>query len=248
MPPSYDNKNIWILGASSGIGRALAITLSQQGANLAVSARSKSALHTLNTELGGHHHVIPCDVGDYQSVTQATQSLTKVFNTLHSVVLLSAVYTPTRCDSLDISATEHMVQVNVMGAFYVVHTILPIFQSQGHGQIALCASVAGLKGLPNGQPYSATKSAIINLAESLKSENPTLDIKLINPGFVQTPLTDKNSFKMPFIIPPEQAGKQLAKGLQQKGFEIHFPKKFTRIMKCINHLPYSLYFKIATRL
>ncbi len=244
----YQGKNIWILGASSGIGRALAIRISHQGANLVLSARSETALQQLNGELGGRHHVVVCDVGDPQSVTTATATVQKIFDTLDSVVVLSALYSPTSCDNFNISEVENIVQVNVMGAFYMVHATLPILQRQNHGQLALCASVAGFKGLPNGQPYSATKAAVINLAESVKSENPTLDIKVINPGFVRTPLTDKNTFQMPMIISPEQAATALAKGLQSKKFEIHFPKKFTHIMKCINHLPYGVYFKISTTL
>ncbi len=244
----YTGKNIWILGASSGIGRALAVALSQQGAHLVLSARSESALHDVNAELGGGHHVVVCDVGDLPSVATAAAMVQNVFDTVDSVVLLSALYSPTSCDSLHIAEMEKMVQVNVMGAFYVVHAVLPILQQQKHGQLALCASVAGFRGLPNGQPYSATKAAIINLAESLKSENPQLDIKLINPGFVRTPLTDKNRFKMPMIISPERAAKHLASGLQTKHFEIHFPKRFTRLMKCISRLPYGLYFKITARI
>jgi short-subunit dehydrogenase len=130
------------------------------------------------------------------------------------------------------------------GAFNAVHAVLPILKSQAHGQFVLCGSVAGYCGLPNGQPYSATKAGVINLAESLRAEEGHLDIKVINPGFVRTPLTDKNNFKMPMMIEPEEAAKIIVKGLQSKKFEIHFPKRFTFLMKILSVLPDFLYFKI----
>ena len=140
-----------------------------------------------------------------------------------------------------------MLEVNVLGAFNIVQRVLPYMQEQGEGQIALCGSVAGYAGLPGGQPYSATKAAIINLAESLKAENPALDIKLINPGFVKTPLTDKNDFQMPMMLSAEQAAVEVAQGLLSRRFEIHFPKKFTFLLKTLKWLPHGLYFYLVKR-
>ena len=123
-----------------------------------------------------------------------------------------------------------------------------LLQQQNEGQFILCASVAGYRGLPNGQPYSATKAGIINFAESLRAEQTNLDIKVINSGFVRTPMTDKNQFNMPMMIEPEQAAQAIFSGMKSKKFEIHFPKKFSLFMKLLRLMPASLYFKIAQKI
>lgn len=244
----YDGKHIWVIGASSGIGKALALELAAQGAMLALSARSKEALEILNSDLGGGHHVFPLDISDTEAVMNVAQSIQAEFPKLDSIVSLAAIYNPMTLDKLDMEETRKIIEVNLIGSFNIVHAVLPIFEAQKSGQIALCGSVAGYRGLPAGQPYSATKAAVINLAESLRAEKPYLDIKLINPGFVRTPLTDKNDFKMPMMIEPEDAAIAIAKGLRAGAFEIHFPKKFTYFMKLLQLLPYALYFRIAKRM
>jgi|MDSW01.1.fsa_nt_gb short-subunit dehydrogenase len=244
----FQGKNVWIIGASSGIGYALAKELSKRGANLILSARSTDKLEYLNNEMEGHHHICPLDVSDIRSVQQAFHYIQKQLGHIDSAINLAALYDPGRLDNMDIEKTRQLVNVNLMGCFNIVYTILPTFIMQEHGQFVLCGSVAGFRGLPKGQPYSATKAAVINLAESLKAENPNFDIKLINPGFVRTPLTDKNDFDMPMMIEPEQAAKAIAEGLLKSRFEIHFPKKFTIWMKVLRILPNSLYLKIARKL
>ena len=156
---------------------------------------------------------------------------------------------PMKIDKLDMEITRQMIEVNLLGAFNTVHAVLPILAKQSRGQVALCGSVAGYIGLPGGQPYSATKAAIINLAETLHAELPKkIDVKLISPGFVRTPLTDKNNFNMPMMISPEQAAIYIADGLLSKNFEIHFPKKFTIILKFLELLPYWLKLFITRRI
>ena len=143
-----------------------------------------------------------------------------------------------------------MINVNLSGAFNTVYAVTNIFEKQGYGHIALCGSVAGYRGLPNGQPYCATKAAIINYAESLKIEMEPKNIKvqLVNPGFVKSPLTDKNEFDMPMIMETADAAKSLAKGLFSDRFEINFPWAFTIIMKLIRSLPKALYFMLARQM
>ncbi len=244
----FRNKHVWIIGASSGIGKALAHEISERGGTITLSARSVDKLEALNKELGGTHFVCPVDISDPESVKGALACVQKGFHRIDSIINLAALYDPGRLDHLNLDATRKLIDVNLMGMFNLVYTALPVMKEQGHGQIALCGSVAGFKGLPHGQPYSATKAAVINLAESLKAENKALDIKVINPGFVRTPLTDKNDFDMPMMIEPEQAAKAIADGLLKKSFEIHFPKKFTFIMKALKFLPAPLYFKIAAKM
>ena len=143
-----------------------------------------------------------------------------------------------------------MVDINVNGALNTIDAVYPQMRRSGKGQIVLCGSVAGYAGLPNSQPYSLTKAAIINLAQTLKTEAQryNVDVKLISPGFVRTPLTDKNDFQMPMIVEPEYAAKTIADGLSAKAFEIHFPKKFTWIVKILSLLPYGLYFPITRKI
>lgn len=237
------NKHVWIIGCSTGIGEALARELHSQGVHLILSARSEDKLNALNKDLSGAHQVIPLDAGDAKSLNEASKKIEK----LDSVIFLAVAYAPHSDKPHDIDFVHKMINVNLGGAFNTVYAVRDRFEKQGYGHIALCGSVAGYRGLPNGQPYCATKAAIINYAESLKIELETKNIKVqvINPGFVKTPLTDKNKFSMPMIIETEDAAKALAKGLSSNCFEIHFPKKFTFIMKFLRLFPSWLYFPVA---
>lgn len=244
---SYSGKNIWIVGASSGIGEALARELAARGATLALSARNLEKLAALNTSLGEKHVALALNVADFQSVTQAVQHLKTAFSHLDSVIFLAATYAPMSLQALDTEKVREIIAVNLLGAFHIVQATLPIFRQQGSGQLALCGSVAGYCGLPNGQPYSATKAGVMNLAESLRAEmaGMNVDVRLISPGFVATPMTAKNDFPMPMIISPETAARRIADGLLGQNFEIHFPKRFTYLMKMLRLMPARLYFYIT---
>lgn len=248
----FAGKTLWIIGASSGIGAALARELAAQGAQLALSARRPQALAQLADSLASRPQIAPCDVANLDSVQQAAAAVFRRQKRVDSVINLAALYEPMALDALDIGKLEAIVQVNVTGAFHVLHAILPHLGAQGGGQIALCASLAGYCGLPNGQPYSATKAAVINLAQSLRAEKQpnagqNWDVKLINPGFVRTPLTDKNDFHMPLLMEPEAAAKALARGLRGRAFEIHFPRRMTFAMKALRWLPARFYFRLARK-
>lgn len=246
---SFIGEHIWIIGASSGIGEALAKELTIRGAKLALSARRKEALEKLNESLEGKHEVFALDVTEAASMSQTVKAIRTSFGRIDRVIFLAAAYTPMKLDALDIGITRQIVEVNLLGAYHAVDAVLPMFKDQLHGQIALCGSVAGYIGLSKGQPYSATKAGIINLAESLKSECPDfIDVKLINPGFVRTDLTNKNNFDMPMIIAPKQAAKNIADGLLSRRFEIHFPKRLTLWLKLLRLLPYKLALKITRKL
>jgi len=247
---SFQNKTIWIIGASSGIGYALARELHAQGAQLILSARREEKLEALNQELGGGHYVCPLDVGEHAILAQKMNDIHERFECLDSVLFLPAIYTPHDGQKKNIETIHEMLRVNLGGAYNVVDVVQDVFIAQGRGQIILCGSVAGYRGLPSGQPYCAAKAAIISYAESLKVdlEDNNIDVKVINPGFVRTPLTDKNEFKMPMMVEPEQAAKAIAKDMQSRKFEIHFPKRFTYIMKVIHLLPAPLYFMLMRRI
>lgn len=247
MAQPYSGKQVWIIGASSGIGEALARELATQGARLVLSARRQDRLDDLNQSLGGNHRVMPLDAGDSGAVAAAAQSIAANGEPLHSMVFMAAFYSPDPASNSDIDFVNRILRVNLGGAFNAVFAVTDLFRRQGFGQIALCASVAGYRGLPYGQPYCATKAALINYAESLKIEleDDGIDVKVINPGFVKTPLTDKNQFTMPMIIAADKAARILARELLSRRFEIHFPKGFTWFMKLIDVLPRWAYFPLA---
>lgn len=246
MRPYY-GKQVWIIGASSGIGEALARELAAQGARLVLSARRQDKLDELNESLGGGHRVLPLDAGNPQSLVEAVAAIEAAGETLHSMIFMAAFYSVDQRHGKDIAFINRIISVNLGGAFNAVHAVTGLFKRQRFGQIALCASVAGYRGLPYGQPYCATKAALINYAESLKIEleDDGIDVKVINPGFVKTPLTDKNKFTMPMIIEADEAARILAEELLSKRFEIHFPKRFTWLMKVIDVLPRWAYFPLA---
>lgn len=245
----FIDKNIWIVGASTGIGAALAKELSERGARLALSARSADKLNALKEQLGDHHVVVPVDVADQLSVKDAADQISQSFDRLDSAITMAAIFDPGAIIDTNADSMSSLIDVNLKGTFHFVLETLPILRAQKGGQIALCGSVAGYRGLPNGQPYSATKAAVINLAESLRAEEKdnNIDVKVINPGFVKTPMTDKNDFEMPMIITTDQAAKSIADDLLKKKFEVHFPKKFTFIMKLLRILPAGLYFAVSNK-
>ncbi len=241
----FKGKHIWIVGASSGIGKALAHDLARRGATLILSARRKEQLEQLNSALGGNHLIYELDVTDADTAKRTANAIQASIPRLDSVIFMAAVYAPAEEDRTNLNLIKHIIDVNLTGAYNIVYSALPILQQQRGGQLALCASVAGYCGLPTGQPYSSTKSALINLAESLRAElDSTIDVKVINPGFVKTRITDKNTFPMPMIITPEKAAQYITKGLQSSRFEIHFPKRFTLFLKFLRMLPYWIYFRI----
>lgn len=237
----YKGEHVWIIGASSGIGRALAVHLHERGAQLILSARRETALEELREELGAHHRILAFDAAAPEAMKKAVDDVLSHTPRIHRIIFLAALYDPMRLDALNMAKVAEIIQVNLLGVFALIDAVLPVLLRQNSGQLAICGSVAGYIGLPNGQPYSATKSGVINLVESLRAECPkSIDIKLISPGFVRTDLTAKNAFAMPFILEPEAAAKRIADGLRGKAFEIHFPRRFSWILKFIRRLPYVL--------
>ena len=239
-------ETIWIVGASAGIGRALAQLYASKGAKLVLSARSHDALVTLNQELGGSHVVLPLDVSDQQAMDQAINTLKTNQLCIDRAVFMAAIYKPQSIENMDLDFADQLLRVNVLGCFIFGKAIFNFMQQQGHGQIAICGSVAAYQGFPNGQPYSASKAALRNFTESLYFEAPdTIDIKLISPGFVQTRTTDLNDFDMPYLMAPNEAAVAIEKGLKTKQFEVHFPKRFTLQLKLLALFPYWVSLKIV---
>ncbi|MBB5664995.1 NAD(P)-dependent dehydrogenase (short-subunit alcohol dehydrogenase family) [Rhizobium leguminosarum] len=243
---------VWISGASSGIGRALALKLAGEGYKVAVTARSHEKLVELQAEasgLAGSIIVLDGDVTDAEDMEHIMASIEYEHGTLAMAVLNAGVYLPVHAEDLNRVDFEKSFAVNLSG---VVNCLLPAvrhMKAKGQGQIAIVSSVTGYGGLPTGAAYGATKAALINMAESLKFDLDKMGIRiqLICPGFVDTPATRKNAFPMPSLVSTDEAARQIAAGLKSQAFEISFPRRFTMMLKLARMLPYSVYFMLVNR-
>lgn len=239
-------ERIWIIGASEGIGAALAREWAARGARLVLSARSAARLKELATSLGPDHVAVPLDVSDRASLEAAAEKIAQI-GPLDRVVHLAAIYDPGNIADLDPDSAAQIVSVNLTGSFHIAQIAPPLLRDGG--QLALCGSVAGYIGLPQGQIYSATKAGVINLAESLRAELAgRIDVRLICPGFVDTRLTQRNDFAMPALIAPDTAARAIIDGLDGRSFEIHFPRRLTFSLKLLSALPYWAALPLTIRL
>ena len=249
-PPIRDwhGQRVWLIGASTGIGRALAAHLHALGAQVIVSARNSEALQSFVLEHPGSI-AMPLDVTDRTVIHHSAQTLLAA-GALDVVCYCAGYYHPMRATSLDLSDMLRHHEINSVGALHVLDAIIPGMLQQRQGHISLISSVAGYRGLPLSLAYGPTKAALINLAESLYLDlHPHgVGVSLINPGFVDTPLTAHNDFPMPALITPEEAAKAIVRGWSRGEFEIHFPKRFTWVMKLLRLLPYGLYFAAIRRI
>lgn len=243
---------VWISGASSGIGRALALKLAGEGYGVAVTARNHEKLVELQAEasgLPGSIIVLDGDVTDAEDMEHVMASIEYEHGALAMAILCAGVYQPVHGEDLNRADFEETFAVNLSG---VVNCLLPAIRhmkAKGQGQVAIVSSVTGYTGLPTSAAYGATKAALINMAESLKFDLDKIGIRiqLINPGFVDTPATRKNAFPMPALISPEAAAERIAAGLKMQAFEITFPRHFTYMLKFLRILPYGLYFPLVNR-
>ena len=241
----WQGLRVWLVGASTGIGAALAQELAGRGARLALSARRTEKLRMLALP---EALLVPCDATDVSSLAAARAQLQSAWGGIDLVVYLAGDYVPMRADCFDLAVAERVVAVNFNGAMRLAATVLPDLQAGGG--IAFVASVAGYRGLPRALCYGPGKAALIHFAEVLQLDlQPRrIGVWLINPGFVTTPLTAQNDFDMPALQTPAQAAKAVVDGFASGKFEIHFPKCFTCLMKLLAHLPYGWYFPLIRRL
>ena len=252
-PPRRDWRGLrcWILGASSGIGAALAQQLAQSGACVALSARRREPLQAMAARFApGRSMVLPLDLADADAVARAAHELVAHWGAIDVVVVMAGDYRAMRAWDIDLAAARTMVEVNLMGAFNVLAAVVPAMLRQKSGTIALVSSVAGYCGLPKSLVYGPTKAALINLAETLFLDlRPRgIGVCVVNPGFVKTPLTEQNDFRMPALISAEEAAREIVAGFGRGEFEIHFPKRFTRVLRLLRLLPYRIYFSLIRRL
>jgi len=240
----WQGRRVWLVGASSGIGAAMAHELAKRGAKVAVSARSVEKLAALGI---ADALCLPCDATDPASLAAARNLLIEAWGGVDLVVYLAGDYVPMRADNFDLAVAERVIAVNFNAAMRLAATVLPDLHAGGG--IAFVASVAGYRGLPKALCYGPGKAALIHFAEVLHLDLSAkgVGVWLINPGFVSTQLTAKNDFTMPALQTPEQAAVAAVDGFRSGNFEIHFPKRFTLIMKLFAHLPYGWYFRLIRR-
>lgn len=248
-PPSLAPSLAWVTGASSGIGRALALRLVREGWRVAASARNAAALAELAAEAGERLLPAPVDVSDRAQVQELVSRIEVIHGPIDLAVLNAGTHLPTPIESFSAEDVGRLVAVNLMGVVHGLEALLARMTARGQGHIAVVSSVAGYRGLPTAAGYGATKAALINLCESLRFDCQRLGIKLqlVSPGFVETPLTDRNPFPMPFLMPVDRAVDRLVRGLAGNGFEITFPRRFTFLLKLLRCLPYRLYFPLVQR-
>ncbi|MCU0989988.1 MAG: SDR family NAD(P)-dependent oxidoreductase [Xanthomonadales bacterium] len=242
---AWSGKRVWLVGASSGIGAALAGELARRGARVALSARSVDKLRALGIDGA---LLLPCDATDTASLAAAHKRLLAAWSGVDLAIYLAGDYVPMRAADFDLAVAEQIVSVNFNGAMRLAATVLPDLPVGGG--IAFVASVAGYRGLPKALAYGPGKAALIHFAECLHLDLAPqgIGVWVVNPGFVATQLTARNDFAMPALLTPEAAALATVDGFRTGKFEIHYPKRFTRVMKLLALLPYGLYFPLVRRL
>ncbi|MBB5516157.1 short-subunit dehydrogenase [Rubricella aquisinus] len=233
----------WITGASGGIGRAVALKLARKGWTVFATARSEDDLKTLAEEApDGRIIPAPGDVTNPDEMTAIVDQI-KERGPLALVILNAGVYTPMRAVDFSAETARKMFRVNLEGVTNALDPVLKVLIAQGAGHVALTASVAGYRGLPDAAVYSATKAGLIAMGEALAMDGEDLGIRfsVICPGFVETDATAVNGFEMPFMMKPEEAATRIVDGLEKPGFEIAFPTRFVLILKAIGALPNRAY-------
>ncbi|MEO6353328.1 MAG: SDR family NAD(P)-dependent oxidoreductase [Burkholderiaceae bacterium] len=245
---SWNKQRVWVIGASTGIGAETARLLLAKGARVALSARR---LDALNAVAESHPNALAAalDIIDHASVIAARDLILQRWQGIDLVLVVAGSYNEMRADSFDLAAANRLIDINLRGVFNCLDAVLPILLAQRSGNgggigIGIVASSAGYSGLPKALIYGPTKAALINLCESLYLDlRPRgIGVYLINPGFVETPLTAANEFPMPALISAATAAQELVRGIERGRFHIHFPKRFTNWLRLARLLPYRLYF------
>jgi NAD(P)-dependent dehydrogenase (short-subunit alcohol dehydrogenase family) len=248
-PPLADwrGRRVWLVGASSGIGRATAAALHARGATVLVSARTTAALADFIVQHpGAQSH--PLDVTNRAQVRAAAAAVLHR-GPLDLVLYCAGYYRESRATAFDVDDMLRHQAVNYAGALHVLDAVLPALLLAGRGHISLVGSVAGYRGLPRSLGYGPTKAALINLAQALFFDlRPHgIGVSIVNPGFVETPLTAQNRFAMPALIGPDEAAAAMLRGWARGAFEIHFPRRFTWPMKLLALLPFRAYQALVRR-
>ena len=246
---SENQKKIWITGASSGIGKAVAKKFAKEGWKVAISARRRELLD----EIAKNENIVsfPLDVTDRAQINDVFKNILKEFQNLDICLFSSGTYEPKDEQNIDPDKIKNVMDVNFLGVIDCVKAVEEYFKNKQSGHISLVSSIAGYRGLPNSSGYGPSKAALTNFSESIYFDFKKYGIRIsvVSPGFIKTPLTDKNEFPMPFLKTPEYAAEKIFNGLVKgSSFEIHFPKGLTLILKFLRILPYRLYLFLVDKL
>lgn len=239
----FAGKTYWLVGASEGLGEALAHKLSALGATLILSARNKERLEAVARALPGEARVVPMDIADDVSVANGAEAAGDV----DGVVFLAGVYWPMPATTWDLKQSVAMADVNFTGAFRVLGHVVPGMVARDAGHIVITGSLSGFRGLPGAIGYGASKAGVMSLAESLRADlwRTGVHVQLANPGFIKTRLTDKNQFNMPFLMTPQEAADHMVKLMRNPDrFQSHFPMVFSWVFRLSRLLPDWLYYRL----
>lgn len=239
---SFSGKKYWLVGASEGLGAALAKKLSDAGADLVISARNAARLAELADSLSANVEILPLDVTDRYAVDQAASTVGEI----DGLVYLSAAYWPMNTKDWETDKALSMVDVNLSGAVRLIGAVLPQFLKNNRGHIVLTGSLASFRGLPGSIGYSASKAGMLSLAETMRLDlkGTGVEVQVAHPGFIRTRLTDKNDFNMPSLMEPEEAAEHMFKAMRRKRFSTSFPGFFAITMRSLRLLPDWLYFRL----
>tara|TARA_B100001540_G_scaffold309246_1_gene325143 strand:+ start:1341 stop:2093 length:753 start_codon:yes stop_codon:yes gene_type:complete len=243
-------ETIWITGASSGIGKALALKFANEGWQVAASARSENLLKIIS-ESNKNITSFPLDVTNGENCKEIFEQIKNKYESINICFFSTGTWDPKKEKDIDIDQMKKVMNVNFFGTLNCIKAVEKYFKEKNNGHISIVSSIAGYRGLPNSTGYGASKAALNNLAESLYFDFGRYNVRvsLVSPGFIKTPMTDKNEFKMPFLKTAEYAADKIYKGLiNSSSFEIDFPKELTLILKFLKILPDSLYFKLIRKL
>ena len=245
-----NKKTIWITGGSTGIGKALAIKFAGKGWNVAISARRENLLNEISNN-EQNIHGFPLDVTDKQKCKDVFEEIKNKFGNIDICFFSTGTWDPKKEKDIDLDQIENVFKVNFFGTLNSIKAVEEYFKNKKSGTICIVSSIAGYRGLPNSTGYGPSKSALNNLAESLYFDFKRSNVRicLVSPGFIKTPMTDKNDFKMPFLKTTEYAAEKIYDGLINKNtFEIHFPKALTITLKILSFLPSKIYFGLVGKM
>ena len=245
-----NKKTIWITGGSTGIGKALAIKFASKGWNVAISARRENLLKEISDN-NENIHGFPLDVTDKSMCKEVFEQIIDKFKDIDICFFSTGTWNPKKEKDIDVEQIEDVFKVNFFGTLNSIKAVEEYFKNKKEGIITIVSSIAGYRGLPNSTGYGPSKSALNNLAESLYFDFKRSNVRvcLVSPGFIKTPMTDKNDFKMPFLKTKEYAAERIYDGLINSNvFEIHFPKSLTLILKILSFLPSKIYFSLVGKM
>ncbi|MEX0627545.1 MAG: SDR family NAD(P)-dependent oxidoreductase [Cucumibacter sp.] len=240
----------WVVGASSGIGAAVARRLAAEGFSVAISARRAERLAAMAAEIPGLHP-FPLDAGDREAAAETCRRIISELGGLDLAVFSAAEWHQNTIADYDAARYAAVTRVDYLGAVNMIDPAVTHMKQVGGGQIAIVSSIAGYYGFPSGGPYGPSKAALIQLAQMMRTELAPLriDVRLVSPGFVDTELTQRNAYPMPFTLPAEEAGRRIVDGLlRSKRFEIAFPWPMVLAAKIGRMLPYPLFFLAMKRM